>query len=113
MPLWIFALAPPRVPRRFRGWGWPACSRPARQSRGHLTRQEFEHAHPARQEVQARVAGESDRPGHAGDVHGADLRFIGMPVGGLCTGTLYLAGDGRLWLWNIFNQEVEGSTRRR
>ncbi len=39
---------------------------------------------------------------------GADLRFIGMPVGGICTGTLYLAGDGRLWLWNIFNREVEG-----
>ena len=39
---------------------------------------------------------------------GADLRFIGMPVGGLCTGTLYLGGDGRLWLWNIFNREVEG-----
>ena len=39
---------------------------------------------------------------------GDDLRFIGMPVGGLCTGTLYLAGDGRLWLWNIFNQDVEG-----
>ena len=39
---------------------------------------------------------------------GGDLRFIGMPVGGLCTGTLYLGGDGRLWLWNIFNKDVEG-----
>ena len=39
---------------------------------------------------------------------GNDLRFIGMPVGGLCTGTLYLSGDGRLWLWNIFNKDVEG-----
>ncbi len=39
---------------------------------------------------------------------GADLRFIGMPVGGICTGTLYLSGDGRLWLWNIFNKEVLG-----
>lgn len=34
---------------------------------------------------------------------GADLRYIGMPVGGGCTGQLYLGGDGRLWHWDIFN----------
>lgn len=34
---------------------------------------------------------------------GADLKYIGMPVSGICTGQLYLSGEGKLWLWDIFN----------
>ncbi len=37
-----------------------------------------------------------------------ELRYIGMPAGGLHSGTVYLGGDGRLWLWGIYNDEREG-----
>jgi non-lysosomal glucosylceramidase len=37
-----------------------------------------------------------------------EFKYLGMPVGGLHTGTVYVGGDGRLWLWQIYNETFEG-----
>ena len=37
-----------------------------------------------------------------------ELQYIGMPIGGLHSGTVYVGGDGRLWLWQIYNESYDG-----
>ena len=34
--------------------------------------------------------------------------FAGIPIGGIACGTIYCSADGRLWIWDIFNEHHEG-----
>lgn len=51
--------------------------------------------------------------GIAYDAKTVDHEIIGMTAGGIGCGTVYLSGDGRLWVWDIFNYEHEGVVANR
>jgi len=54
------------------------------------------------QEYTQRLFARGERAAYTGE----DLETIGMPVGGIATGQLYLRGDGTLGLWQIFNKHI-------
>lgn len=49
-----------------------------------------------------RLTQRGDRAVYSGEA----LETIGMPVGGIASGQLYLRGDGTLGLWQIFNKHI-------
>ena len=74
---------------------------------GPFTREDFEHLVPADKKLSAEWVKSLFTRGVPEVYRGAYLKYIGMPVGGICAGQLYLGGDGRLWHWDIFNQTAQ------
>ncbi|WP_372795905.1 GH116 family glycosyl-hydrolase, partial [Pontiella sp.] len=61
-----------------------------------------DHLIPADKKLTARWMASLTQRGTAEVFRGAQLNYVGMPIGGIGCGQLYLGGDGRLWLWDIF-----------
>jgi len=74
---------------------------------GPFTRDDFEHLVPADKKLSPEWVRSLFARGTPEVLLGADLKFVGMPVGGIGAGQLYLGGDGRLWHWDIFNRSVK------
>jgi uncharacterized protein (DUF608 family) len=71
---------------------------------GPFTRADFDHIVPADKKLRPEWVKSLYERGTPEVLRGNDLKFIGMPIGGIGAGQLYLGGDGRLWHWDIFNQ---------
>lgn len=70
---------------------------------GPFTAEDFQKLIPADKKLSAAWLRSLTERGEPTVYRGAELETIGMPVGGICTGQLYLGGDGQLWHWDIFN----------
>ena len=73
---------------------------------GPFTRRDFDKLVPADKKLRPEWVASLTARGERTIYRGADLDQIGMPIGGLCAGQLYLGGDGKLWHWDIFNHYV-------
>lgn len=81
---------------------WPAIAGP-------FSAADFERLVPADKKLDPAWVKSLSERGEPTVYRGAELEKIGMPVGGICTGQLYLGGDGRLWHWDIFNLPQPGN----
>ena len=69
---------------------------------------DFQYSIPLDKKLRADWVKSLAQRGHRTEYHGKQLAKIGMPIGGLCAGGVYIGGDGRLWLWDIFNANKLG-----
>src|ERR1700689_2045845 len=73
---------------------------------GPFTREDFDHIVPADKKLAPDWVKSLFERGTPEVLRGSELKYVGMPVGGIGAGQLYLGGDGRLWHWDIFNQPI-------
>lgn len=81
-----------------RPWEWAMA--------GPFTRADFEKLVPADKKLTPEWVRSLTARGNRTVYRGAEWANIGMPIGGVCAGQVYLGGDGRLWHWDIFNRHV-------
>jgi len=77
---------------------------------GPFTRGDFEQMVPANKKLSPGWVKSLLERGTPEVLRGGELKYVGMPVGGIGTGQLYLGGDGRLWHWDIFNEVMNSGT---
>jgi uncharacterized protein (DUF608 family) len=73
---------------------------------GPFTREDFQHLVPADKKLRPEWVKSLFERGAPEWLRGDELKFIGLPIGGIGAGQLYLGGDGGLWHWDIFNQHI-------
>jgi uncharacterized protein (DUF608 family) len=73
---------------------------------GPFTREDFDKLVPADKKLSPEWVKSLFARGERTVYRGKELEKIGMPIGGICAGQLYLGGDGKLWHWDIFNQPM-------
>ena len=66
-----------------------------------FTPSDFEQMIPADKKLSKEWIASLTARGQPLSAAGADLKYIGMPINGICTGQVYLGGDGQLWRWNL------------
>ncbi len=73
---------------------------------GPFTREDFDRFVPVDKKLSPEWVKSLFARGEPEVLRGSELKFVGMPVGGIGAGQLYLGGDGRLWHWGIFNERI-------
>ncbi len=70
---------------------------------GPFTREEFDRLVPADKKLDKAWVDSLFAKGTPQVLEGEELKYVGMPVGGIGAGQVYLSGDGRLLHWDVFN----------